>query len=348
MTEHDLHVETPLASLQDHWVIAAAASELGTEPLARTLLGHPVVLFRDGAAVARALEDRCLHRQVSLSLGCVRRGALACPYHGFRFDGSGACVHVPTALSEHKLPAKKLRAYPVCEQDESVWVYIGSGEPTQPPPRWPAALLSGYATYEVMTSLQTSLLPVLDNFVDTAHTGFVHAGLFRGDPERPVSACIEHLTTGVRIETRGESDVSSLAGRLLVPRGELIRHIDEVILPFTVRVDYWLGTSRHLLTTSICTPETGTRTRVYTRVSARFAPISEAVARMLVPLTRKILAQDKVVLENQASQLARHGARWDVSTAADAPTLAVARAFADYCAQRTRESTPPREVSYLL
>lgn len=343
------HAETPLRDLEDHWVIAAASREIGrSQPVGRTLLGRRVVLFRDGSGDVRALEDRCLHRQVSLSGGCVRAGAVACPYHGFRFDGAGACVHVPSALADHKLPARRLGSYPVIERDESVWVWIGSREPKGPPPRWPHAVLQDYATHEVITGIDAPLLNVLDNFVDTTHTGFVHAGLFRSAPAKHVRARIEEVETGVRIETMGESDVSSLAGRLLVPRGETVRHVDEVILPFTVRVDYWLGSARHLLTTSICTPETAARTRVYTRVSALFPPSSRAVAAMLVPLTRKILAQDKIILEDQAAQIARHGDRFDASTAADAPVLAVARAFLDYCAGRRGEPGRTREVEYRL
>lgn len=349
MNSHDLHVNTPLVALEEHWVIAAASHELTVQPMARELLGHVIVLFRDQHGVAQALEDRCLHRQVSLSLGAVRDGALSCPYHGFRFAGDGRCVHVPSGLREHKLPAKTLRSYPVCEQDGSVWVYIGKTPPIVSAPHWPAWELRGYATEEVITTIEAPLLPILDNFVDTAHTGFVHAGLFRGDPSREVTAQIERRDGSVRIETLGESDVQSLAGRLLVPAGETIRHTDEVILPFTVRVDYWLGPTRHLLTTSICIPETQTRTRVYTRVSARFSPVSRPLARALVPLTRKILAQDKVVLENQALQVRRHGAHWEVSVAADAPTLAVARAFADYCSKRDdRAQKPDQHVSYRL
>ena len=40
-------------------------------PLARTLLGEPVVLFRTGDGTPAALEDRCCHRQLPLSMGEV-------------------------------------------------------------------------------------------------------------------------------------------------------------------------------------------------------------------------------------------------------------------------------------
>jgi len=48
--------------LRNAWYVAAWDYELGHEPLARTLLNEPVVLFRaqDGSPIV--LEDRCCHR----------------------------------------------------------------------------------------------------------------------------------------------------------------------------------------------------------------------------------------------------------------------------------------------
>lgn len=327
------HVRTPLGALEEHWFLAAASRELGSAPLGRTVLGRALVLFRDATGAAVALEDRCPHRHVSLSKGCVQRGTIACPYHGWRFDGRGACVHVPSALEGEKLPRATVATFPVREQDGSVWVWIGAGAPASEPPRWPHVELGGCSTHEVVTVIECALLPILDNFVDTAHTGIVHRGLFRGPPEKPVRARIEELPTGVRIETLGESDPESVAGRL-VSAGERIEHFDELILPYTVRVDYRWGASRHVLTTSVCTPETETRTRVFTRVSVRFGAVSPALVRALVPLTKRVLAQDRDILEDQAAQLAKHGARFRASTIADAPTLAVTRAFEAYCERR--------------
>ena len=53
------------------WYVAALPSEIGRTPLARTILGEPVVLYRkrDGAVVA--LRDRCCHRLLPLSVGKV-------------------------------------------------------------------------------------------------------------------------------------------------------------------------------------------------------------------------------------------------------------------------------------
>ena len=48
--------------VRNTWYVAAFSHECTDRPLARTILGEPVVLFRtpDGAGVA--LQDRCCHR----------------------------------------------------------------------------------------------------------------------------------------------------------------------------------------------------------------------------------------------------------------------------------------------
>ena len=82
-------------SLRSAWHPVLRVADLGTEPVAVTLLGeHWVVVRLDG--VVAAFADRCPHRLVPLSAGSVdvEGGAevLRCAYHGWCFDGSGACT----------------------------------------------------------------------------------------------------------------------------------------------------------------------------------------------------------------------------------------------------------------
>ena len=81
--------------LRNCWYVAGWADDLGASPLARTFLDEPVALFRDGDGVAHAIAGRCPHRFAPLGHGQIVDGALQCPYHGLRFDGSGACVFNP-------------------------------------------------------------------------------------------------------------------------------------------------------------------------------------------------------------------------------------------------------------
>ena len=82
------------------WHPVAAQADLGSEPLALTVLGQALALWQDAAGHARAFADRCPHRGTPLSMGRVRDGRLECAYHGWQFEPGGRCAHIP-AVPEH-------------------------------------------------------------------------------------------------------------------------------------------------------------------------------------------------------------------------------------------------------
>ena len=52
-----------------------------------------------------------------------RDGTIECPYHGWRFDGAGACRHIPSLIGPPEAKARNAPAFPTLEQDGWVWVY---------------------------------------------------------------------------------------------------------------------------------------------------------------------------------------------------------------------------------
>ena len=112
---------------QDYTVAGFADEVAPGAMLARTLLDEPVVFFRDGAGTVKALADRCTHRFAPLSMGKLCDGVVQCPYHGMRFDGSGACVHNPHG--DGSVPkASKLKSYAVVERDGLLWWWAGEDD----------------------------------------------------------------------------------------------------------------------------------------------------------------------------------------------------------------------------
>ncbi len=112
------------------WYRAAPSSRLAAAPVACRVLDHDIVLFRDAAGTAHALLDRCCHRGVRLSLGTVSGDQLACGYHGWRYDGAGCCVHIPS-LTPGAQPSQRarVRSFPCVEQDAYLWVWTGAEAP---------------------------------------------------------------------------------------------------------------------------------------------------------------------------------------------------------------------------
>ena len=108
--------------LKNAWYVAAWDTEVSDSPFSRVILNEPVVLFRTPNGVA-ALENRCCHRALPLSMGKVLENHIQCGYHGLEFDASGKCVKVP---GQSKIPpGAKVRSYPVVERWGMIWIWTG-------------------------------------------------------------------------------------------------------------------------------------------------------------------------------------------------------------------------------
>jgi nitrite reductase/ring-hydroxylating ferredoxin subunit len=121
---------------QAWWAVALTESVTGDRPLAAVCAGHELVLFRDASGRAVALEDRCPHRRVPLSLGCIKPDGLQCAYHGWTFDGAtGDCTAIPNLGTGERVPARYgAIAYHVAEAAGFVHVWLGADEPAEAPP----------------------------------------------------------------------------------------------------------------------------------------------------------------------------------------------------------------------
>jgi vanillate O-demethylase monooxygenase subunit len=173
--------------IRNTWYIAAEPQELASRPLARTILGTPLVLFRTESGTAVALDDRCPHRFVPLSLGKVVGERIQCAYHGAQFDTAGACALVP---GQSVLPPKaRVRSYPLVEKHGYVWVWLGdpagAADTSSIPeflyrsdhPEWDG----GYGHFE---SMQAGYQLINDNLFDITHAEYVHPESFGGEEMR--------------------------------------------------------------------------------------------------------------------------------------------------------------------
>jgi len=207
------------------WYVAGWSHDIGHAPVQRMLLGEPVVLYRrkDGAPVA--LEDRCAHRLAPLSMGRIEGDAIRCLYHGFLFGAEGQCQEIP---GQDMVPPRTcVRAYPVCEKNDWVWVWMGDPDRADPSriapskalddPAW--ILKTGQLDYDANYQL------INDNLLDLTHLTYVHAASFGADAawsrNRPK---IERITEGVRSSRWIEGSPP------IPPLGEAAKHD---------RVDIW-------------------------------------------------------------------------------------------------------------
>lgn len=175
--------------LRNMWYVAGFSADVQPgKCLARRLLNEPVVLFRTATGVLSALTDRCSHRAMPLSEGHVDGEIIRCPYHGLEFNTTGRCARIP---GQERIPvAAAIRAYPVCERDEFIWIWMGEPEKADTSlimsnsehgdPSW------SWRPYYMHVKSNWQLL--VDNILDLTHVAYIHANTIGGNPQTHFSA----------------------------------------------------------------------------------------------------------------------------------------------------------------
>src|SRR5258708_11615516 len=116
--------------LMNQWYAAALPSELTSKPIARTICGEVVVMYRTASGQPVALADRCPHRYAPLSAGTCAGDNIVCRYHGLVFDPTGACARIP---HQPTIPQKmRVRAFPLVERWGWAWIWMGDASRADP------------------------------------------------------------------------------------------------------------------------------------------------------------------------------------------------------------------------
>jgi phenylpropionate dioxygenase-like ring-hydroxylating dioxygenase large terminal subunit len=161
--------------LHNCWYVAGWSHHFPEgRPVARTMLGEPIVLYRRDDGGIAALEDRCCHRLAPLSRGRIEGGDLRCMYHGLKFAPSGQCVEIPG--QSFVPPRARVRAYTAVEQD--CWVWLWMGDPALADTALiPRALNHGDPDWWMQTgelAYEANYQLINDNLLDLAHLSYVH------------------------------------------------------------------------------------------------------------------------------------------------------------------------------
>ena len=183
--------------LRNSWYVAAWGHEVHRLKLRRRiLLGEPVVLYRKGDGVAVALEDRCCHRHAPLSHGRLRGDNVECAYHGLVFAPTGRCVHVP---GQKTIPRKaRVRAYPVAEKHQWIWIWMGDSEKADP------ARIPDFGVMDdpdwnwrgETLAVEGNYMLVVENLMDLSHLPALHATTLADTAIPPGDIPVEYKVDG--------------------------------------------------------------------------------------------------------------------------------------------------------
>lgn len=277
-------------------VMPAARVDQGPQPF--TLLGERLVLWRAADGTYAAMADRCPHRSARLSQGWVDGNAIVCPYHGWAYDGAGACVRIPQRPEARGLRGVTVASHRCASRYGHLWVALG--EPLAPIPQWDEAGDPGYRRIDQFDETwECAGLRLMENSFDNAHIHFVHRGTFGAvddsDPAQPVLERLEH-----GFVARSEVPVSNddLQKRNLRDAAAFtVRHVTaHWYMPFLRRLHIrYPGGLDHIIVTA-ATPIADDACRVV-QFCFRNDTEREAPAAGIVAFDRKVTEEDRAVLE---------------------------------------------------
>ncbi len=296
------------------WTPALPLPELGPGLTPFVAAGERLVAFRDRDGAPSVLVDRCPHRQAALSLGDLTpEGELQCRYHGWRFDGGGACRRVPlndltpAALARIRVPAVPARCLA-----GALWIYTATDVAEPPEPVLPPSLTGpaeGFGTYS--QHWQAHWTRAVENFIDFAHPPYLHRDTI-GAYARPYAEAGAIAHCEVEEAEWGFSTLNYYGARRQGFRVDWRR-------PNLSVLHFGSGNDGKLHVFSI--PVTATATRVMT--VRRLPPgwdLADWTARAAA-IDHTILDEDREIVESQPGPIDDT----EVSVATDAPCVAFRR-----------------------
>ena len=162
--------------MRRYWQPAALSEELpiGSPPKQIRLLGEDLVLFRDDAGRPGLLGIHCAHRGADLSYGRLEDGGIRCIYHGWLYDVNGRCLEQPGEPAGSTFHERiRQTAYPCVEKGNTIFAYMGPGEP----PLFPNYEFLHVPSDNVLATKllhQCNYLQANEGNLDLSHLTFLH------------------------------------------------------------------------------------------------------------------------------------------------------------------------------
>lgn len=119
---------------RNHWYPAMRSADIAEDEVKPvTILGEDI-LFKRVKGRVYAVQNSCAHRgyRFSDNVECYTRNTITCPVHAFTFNlRNGELVTIPGDPDSPLIGELKLRAYPIEEINDLVFIFIGD---ITPPP----------------------------------------------------------------------------------------------------------------------------------------------------------------------------------------------------------------------
>jgi nitrite reductase/ring-hydroxylating ferredoxin subunit len=164
--------------IPNSWYLVAYSDEIDADTVKPLpYLGRNMIALRGSDGAVSVLDGYCPHLGANLAVGATcEQGTLRCPFHGWRYDASGACIEVPYAKRIPK--GARLERYPVLERNGMIFVWNGDAgcEPLFEIPVIPEWEDPRYTDTWMRFEWDVATHPqeISDNGIDSPHLHTVH------------------------------------------------------------------------------------------------------------------------------------------------------------------------------
>lgn len=297
------------------------------KPQRFVLLDTPIVLWRSQNEW-RAHKDICPHRQAPLSSGLVVNDELVCPYHGWSFKPCGTLSAVPS-LCDADQPKSKPGLIPFLVHDDNFMVWVCLQKTARlAPPKIIETTSNKSKTVLIEKKFNHHIEDIIENFMDSPHTLFVHSGLIR-DSSQLMSRLVDvsmHENEVLVSHHPSKEDIS-LFSRLINPQGKMVSHTDTFILPAHVKINYYFETESPAFSAWVAMrPISENQTQLFFAITLNFNGMINKIFTPVVRLmAERVLWQDRKILDLQRENLTYEKTRYSASSIGDCASNYVRR-----------------------
>lgn len=292
-----------------HFVPVLFEKQLAIDtPVKVWLSDTPVVLVKSNDSI-HAYEDFCPHRGAPLSKGFVKDGVLTCRYHGWEFNvnGTNKCIPVKNEAIDCVLKTIQVK---ICYG--IIWISKHSNALLpELSKEIPAFTLNG--------KIKAGILNTLENFLEGSHTHFVHDGLVRSKKTKrqKIEATLIPSKNGFSVHYQSEPP-KGLITFLTPARFRNLRAVSTYIDPNISVLEYWNDSDILVARIEGILSDQHSKTTYLARIYLHVGFLTSIATVIAKPIFKKIIQQDKIILEIQEKNIQRFKQHRFVSDSTDA------------------------------
>ena len=216
-------------------------SEPGEAPRRIRLLGEDLVLFRTRLGELGLVGAYCSHRLAPLFFGRIEEDGIRCPYHGWKYGVTGACLEMPNMPPEQEFKEDICHpGYRCVERGGIIWTYMGPAKELPPLPEFEFLMVAEEQRLNRAFRSECNYLQAMEGGIDPTHPIWLHSPYNLSDDEmaqahQPDQHRIANLT-GAR--TPDAIEIVNTAGGFMygakrpMGDGKGLWRINQFVMPF--------------------------------------------------------------------------------------------------------------------